>query len=264
MLNTTENILDIMRTKKFALEVLRIVEEYAGLHFLSLHYLGGARTVREWGELAEDDKRQQTVQTTVRLCHDFEYAIAKVLKDNYGLTILSKSDETNINGNYDVAIDLGGESVLAFEVKSTQADKWQGSTHSTGCGKVPFYVGIQFDLDLDIELGEQSLFGLFKTCHFCVTSPLEDGSAIIGWKGEATKSNSSTNGQVLLEHAPLYENMVVLGEIDSRKKSSKHIYLKTIKEDLTKYRTGYREGELNPDYNLQQIDIEPIQLNLFE
>ena len=83
-MGTIDNILKTMRTKKFALEVLSMVEEVAGHHFYSLHHLGGANTIREWGELAEDDPSQRTSQITVRVCHDFEYAIAKVLKDNYG------------------------------------------------------------------------------------------------------------------------------------------------------------------------------------
>ncbi len=34
---------------------ISMVEEVAGNHFYSLHHLGGANTIREWGELAEDD-----------------------------------------------------------------------------------------------------------------------------------------------------------------------------------------------------------------
>ena len=82
-MNTVENILKTMRTRKFALQVLAMVEEVAGHHFYSLYHLGGAKTIREWGELAEDDPSQRTSQITVRICHDFEYAIAKVLKDKY-------------------------------------------------------------------------------------------------------------------------------------------------------------------------------------
>ena len=76
--NTIEEILSTMRTKRFALEVLNAVESTAGYHFYSLYKLGGAKTVREWGELAEDDPSQRTSQITVRVCHDFEYAIANV------------------------------------------------------------------------------------------------------------------------------------------------------------------------------------------
>ena len=77
-------ILKTMRTKRFAIEVLSMVEKVAGHHLYSLYHLGGAKTIREWGELAEDDPSQRTSQTTVRVCHAFAYAIAKGLKDSYG------------------------------------------------------------------------------------------------------------------------------------------------------------------------------------
>ena len=98
------------------------------LEFYSLYHLGGAKTVREWGELAEDDPSQRTSQITVRVCHDFEYAISKVLKESYGYEIVPKSGTNNIEGNFDVAIQKG-ETVLAFEVKTTQSTNgWTGST----------------------------------------------------------------------------------------------------------------------------------------
>lgn len=258
MSETIENILETMRTKRFALEVLQAVEHCAGYHFYSLHYLGGAKTVREWGELAEDDPSQRTSQITVRVCHDFEYAIAKVLKDSYGYEIVPKSNTNNIDGNFDVAIQKG-DTVLAFEVKTTQSTNgWTGSTHTTDCGKVPFYVLIQYELDLDIELGTQSLYGLFKSCHFSVTSPLEDGSAIIQWLGQATSNNSRTTGRIKKEDILSYEPMICLGSVSESKK-----WAKTTKEDLSQYRT-IGLSQLNPNYSLQRIDIDPIQLNLFE
>ena len=62
-------------------------------------------------------------QTTVRVCHDFEYAIAKVLQDTYGYEIIPKTiDIEGVDGRYDVAVSRGeGSSVLAFEVKTTQS-----------------------------------------------------------------------------------------------------------------------------------------------
>jgi len=237
-----QEILNHMRTKRFALKVLSMVESVAGHHFYSLHHLGGAKTVREWGELAEDDPSQRTSQITVRICHDFEYAIAKVLKDSYGYDIVPKSSANNINGNFDVAVQKG-ETVLAFEVKTTQAKDWTGSTHSHKCGKVPFYALIQYDLDLDIPLGENSLHGLFKACHFSVTSPLQDGSAIIEWSGKATNSNSRTTGKIRKHNAAQYEPMICLGStsiVRSRK------WTKIIKENLEPYR-GYTTPALMRD-----------------
>ena len=83
-----------MRTKKFALEVLSMVEEVAGHHFYSLHHLGGANTIREWGELAEDDPSQRTSQITVRVCHDFEYAIARFSKITMGMRLYLSLEPT--------------------------------------------------------------------------------------------------------------------------------------------------------------------------
>ena len=260
MTNTTETILETMRTKRFALEVLQAVEQCAGYHFYSLYHLGGAKTVKEWGELAEDDPSQRTSQITVRVCHDFEYAIAKVLSDNYGYEIMPKSKENEIEGNFDVAIQKG-ETVLAFEVKTTQSSNgWTGSTHTTGCGKVPFYVLIQYELDLDIELGSQALYGLFKSCHFSVTSPKQNGDAIIQWSGQASETNSRTTGKIKKEDALDYDTMICLGEVNTDRCRK---WAKTLKEDLSQYRT-LGLNQLNPNFNLQRIDIDPIQLNLFE
>ena len=233
-MDTEQNkILKTMRTKRFAIEVLSMVEKVAGHHFYSLYHLGGAKTVREWGELAEDDPSQRTSQTTVRVCHDFEYAIAKVLKDNYGYEIMPKSGTHDIVGNFDVAVKKG-ETLVAFEVKTTQAKDWTGSTHTHNCGKVPFYVLIQYDLNLDIELGKNALYGLFKACHFSVTSPLDDGDAIIVWNGKATDSNSRTTGKIMKGNAGKYQPMICLGHtsiVNCRK------WTKIVKENLASYRS---------------------------
>jgi len=242
MNTTTEEILRKMRTKDFAVRVLSMVEKVAGHHFYSLHHLGGASTVREWGELAEDDPSQRTSQTTVRICHDFEYAIAKVLKDQYGYNIVPKSGTHDISGNFDVAVK-SGETVLAFEVKTTQAKDWTGSTHTHNCGKVPFYVLIQYDLDLDIQLGKNALHGLFKACHFSVTSPLDNGDAIIVWNGEATNSNSRTTGKIKKGDAGKYQPMICLGHT-SIARSRK--WTKIVKEDMSPYRSAKTRRLLTP------------------
>lgn len=242
MNTTTEEILRKMRTKDFAVRVLSMVEKVAGHHFYSLHHLGGANTVREWGELAEDDPSQRTSQTTVRICHDFEYAIAKVLKDQYGYNIVPKSGTHDISGNFDVAVK-SGETVLAFEVKTTQAKDWTGSTHTHNCGKVPFYVLIQYDLDPDIQLGKNALHGLFKACHFSVTSPLDNGDAIIVWNGEATNSNSRTTGKIKKGDAGKYQPMICLGHT-SIARSRK--WTKIVKEDMSPYRSAKTRRLLTP------------------
>lgn len=232
-----KKVLDIMRNRKFALEVLDLVEGVAGHHFYSLYALGGAKTVREWGELAEDEPRQQTSQKTVRICHDFEYAIAKVLRDTYGYQLLSKQTILESGGRYDVALKQG-QSVLAFEVKTTQSSNgWTGSTHTQGTGKVPFYVLIQYKLDDDATLGTGSLYGLFKSCHFSVTSPLENGEAIIEWNGKATSSNSSTTGKIALSNADKYVPMVCLGSVSKKRKT---IWAGTEAVDLHPYRDSAR------------------------
>ena len=259
MSDTVQSILATMRTKRFALEVLHAVESTAGYHFYSLYHLGGAKTVGEWGQLAEDDASQRTSQITVRVCHDFEYAIAKVLKDTYGYDMVPKAQTTDIIGNFDVAIKKG-DTVLAFEVKTTQSSNgWTGSTHSHNRGKVPFYVLIQYELDMDIKLGGRELYGLFKACHFSVTSPLEDGTAIIQWMGQATNSNSRTTGKIKKSDSSMYAPMVCLGTV-SIKNCRK--WTKTTKECLNQYRTGTGYNELNPYFELQRVDIEPIMYTL--
>jgi len=248
-----------MRTKRFALEVLSAVESTAGYHFYSLYKLGGAKTIREWGELAEDDPSQRTSQITVRVCHDFEYAIASVLTNQYGYDIVPKTQTEGIDGNFDVAVKKN-ETVLAFEVKTTQSSNgWTGSTHSHNRGKVPFYVLIQYELDMDIELGGHELYGLFKSCHFSVTSPCDDGTAIIQWMGQATDSNSRTTGKIRKSDCKLYKPMICLGDV-SVKNCRK--WTKTTKESLDQYRTSYKSSALNPDFTLQRVHIEPVTVEM--
>ena len=254
-----QNILSTMRTKRFALEVLSAVESTAGYHFYSLYKLGGAKTIREWGELAEDDPSQRTSQITVRVCHDFEYAIASVLTNQYGYDIVPKTQTEGIDGNFDVAVKKN-ETVLAFEVKTTQSSNgWTGSTHSHNRGKVPFYVLIQYELDMDIELGGHELYGLFKSCHFSVTSPCDDGTAIIQWMGQATDSNSRTTGKIRKSDCKLYKPMICLGDV-SVKNCRK--WTKTTKESLDQYRTSYKSSALNPDFTLQRVHIEPVTVEM--
>ena len=112
---------------------------------------------------------------------------------------------------------------------------------------------------MDIELGGQDLYGLFKSCHFSVTSPIEDGSAIIQWMGQATDSNSRTTGKIRKCDSELYNTMICLGEVSTK---SCRKWTKTTKESLDQYRTHRRSSALNPDFALQRIEIDPVAVEL--
>ena len=72
--------------------------------------------------------------------------------------------------------------------------------------------------------------------------------------GQASETNSRTTGKIRKEDAIEYDFMICLGSVDTTRSRK---WAKTLKEDLVQYRTGISDGELNPNYNLQIIDIEP-------
>lgn len=216
----TERLLKIMRSREFALRVLDKVESVAGYHFLSLYDLGAIKTIDDWARLAEDNPAQQTTQLTVRFCHDFEYAIPKVLEEHYGYCIVGKEEVLEVTGNYDFAVREPSDSLseaLAFEVKSTQCKAgWTGSTHTTGVGKVPYYVLVQYGIDRSTIVGRKALHGMITDCHFSVTSPTETGEEVIVWGGTASKNNSRTTGKIPLTLHEQYRDMVSLGGIRTK------------------------------------------------
>ena len=172
---------------------------------------------------------------------------------------MPKSEENEIEGNFDVAIQKG-ETVFAFEVKTTNLQRldWLYSLYWLWQSSILYF--IQYELDLDIELGSQALYGLFKSCHFSVTSPKQNGDAIIHWSGQASETNSRTTGKIAKDDAFVYDTMICLGTVNTDRCRK---WAKTLKEDLSQYRT-LGLNQLNPNFNLQRIDIEPIQMSLFE
>ena len=66
-------------------------------------------------------------------------------------------------------------------------------------------------------------------------------------------------GKIRKDDAFQYDFMLCLGSVSTDRCRK---WAKTVKEDLDQYRTGYIDGELNPNFNLQRIDIEPVMIDL--
>jgi len=248
-----EDILRTMRTEEFAYRVLDKVETHAGNHFLSLYHMAGVRTIGEWGEIIEEEKRQQTTAKTVRIAYDFEYAIKQVLEE-MGIKTLSKVEESNDEGRCDFKVQAS-DGIHSFEVKTTQGTGgWTGATHSEGRGKAWNYILIQYELNNNAKLGTPNLYGLFKTAHFSVTSPVND-KPVITWSGQATNSNSSTTGKIPIGMFEEYKKMVSAGSVIRTNQTKK--WCKIGKADLQSGRNAYNRLWIakKPQTSTQMHDV---------
>ena len=77
--------------------------------------------------------------------------------------------------------------------------------------------------------------------------------------GQASETNSRTTGKIAKDDAFVYDTMICLGTVNTDRCRK---WAKTLKEDLSQYRT-LGLNQLNPNFNLQRIHIEPIQMTLF-
>lgn len=250
-----EDILRTMRTKEFAYRVLDKVETHAGNHFLSLYHMAGVKTIGEWGEIIEEEKRQQTTAKTVRIAYDFEYAIKQVLEE-LGVKTLSKTDESTDEGRCDFKVEAS-DGIHSFEVKTTQGTGgWTGATHSEGRGKAWNYILIQYELNNDASLGNSNLYGLFKTAHFSVTSQVNN-KPVITWSGQATNTNSSTTGKIPITMFEEYRKMVSAGSVIRTNQTKK--WCKIGKVDLRSHRNSLNRLWMSTNRQdrseQQQVDV---------
>lgn len=226
-LATKSEVLKYMRSKKFAIDVLRNIENYSHHNFVSIASMNDkVVTLRDWAEEIEEEKRQQTTAVSVRFAYDFEAAVFLALKAA-GFTVLSK-DKANSTARCDVRVATSDFGIVPFEIKTTQgADGWTGATHSEEAGKVESYILIKYVLDMDKEIPVNggNFQGVLKECHFSV---IEMG---VSWNGKATTSNSSTTGKIPAEKADEYNQGVIFGKAVGKVK-----WCKILTENLMNHR----------------------------
>tara|TARA_R110002020_G_C16242537_1_gene769204 strand:- start:910 stop:1635 length:726 start_codon:yes stop_codon:yes gene_type:complete len=229
--------LDILRSRDFALHVIALVESIAAGHFVGAARMKKSiRTIQDWAESAEEQKRQQTSVVSVRIAYDFEFAIHKACED-FGLPALDK--EEGDSPGHDFRIETTDMGIVPFEVKTTQSTNgWTGSTHSEGKGKATNYVLVSYELDKDISIPLDGIafHGAISSAHFSVLSGCE-----MNWAGEATNNNSSTTGKIHVDVLEDYRDSISLGKVRPAKK-----WCKIIRENISTYRnTNNQIGDYN-------------------
>ena len=226
-MSTKQQALAVLRSKEFALHVIGLVEQTAAAHFISAAQMDDSiRTIQDWAEAIEEQKRQQTSAVSVRFAYDFEFAILRACRD-FKLDALKK-EEGEAPG-HDFRIRTSDSGIVPFEIKTTQSNNgWTGSTHSEGKGKAESYVLISYELDKQLQLPQSSVAfpGVIKSAHFSVLDDCE-----VAWAGEATDNNSSTTGKIHVNAVSEYRKSISLGGVVPKK-----VWCKCLREDLSPYR----------------------------
>ncbi len=224
-----QQCLNLMRSRKFQLRVISIVEESAACHFQSaIASDEDIKNLHDWKSAIEEQPRQQTSALSVKFAYDYEFAIIRACKE-FSLPVMKK-EEGDAPG-HDFRLATSDKGVVPFEVKTTQSTGgFTGSTHSEAKGKAENYVLISYELDLGkpIPKGTFEFYGVVKSAHFAVLTGTE-----VSWAGAATDSNSSTTGKIPVEKFEEYMDSVTLGAVSPCKK-----WCKIIREDLLPYRSS--------------------------
>ena len=231
---TKVQVLTILRSKEFWIQVVDAVESYSMTHFISQAAADPEiSTLGDWARAIEEDKRQQTSALTVRFAYDFEAWIRKIAEVSFGINILPKDENTAGN---DFRVQTSDCGIIPFEVKTTQSiNGWTGSTHSEGRGKVDNYVLVSFGLDLDypINTGSFKMPGVITDVHASVVS---DDIPVM-WGGSATTSNSSTTGKIPSSSHDSYLSAIAFGSVKKNK-----VWCKCLRESLAEYRQSMMEA----------------------
>ena len=151
------------------------VEENMQYSGLGLAAMGGASINEEWPD-DRNNKAEKTGQITVGLSQLFEKAVFEILKEAGVVKLKRKNDsqgDITING-------------VPFEIKTSQADKIQGATHSSQ--KPPCFIMIKYRLDNDKPLSLENNDGMFTEFGVWVSESIQPE----WWHGKPTKKNSRT------------------------------------------------------------------------
>lgn len=232
-MKTEPELMEFMRTPEFARRLFAEVEERAAQPWFEVPLLFDSVpdiTLSDYAAAIEDSPAQQSVFLTLRLAYLFEAVARKVLVDA-GFEAKNKTHIVNAEKN-DFCVDVldasGSPITVYFEMKTTQAEKWTGATHSIASGKVKNYVLIQYMLNKDIPIptNGKSFRGIFKKGHVAVISDSE-----IKWSGKPSTNSSFTSGGIPASAFRSYRKAISLGRVKRNP-----VWCKTIKEDLQQYR----------------------------
>ena len=221
-IKTEEELFDTLRSEDFFYDMLRYVEEKMSHHFSScLDLCPDIETLKDYAKYIEDDPSQQTVVLSVPIARLVEIIVPHLLRQR-GFKIVASStvfakgtnkDGEEKTGACDFTVELGEGVLVDFEIKTTQGDDFQGSTHSLSAGKSLNLFLFKYSLNKDYKLPEPGMpmYGAITGAHFAVL----DSRTEMDWGGQESKNNSRTSGKVhnTPESAWTYRECLVHGEI---------------------------------------------------
>ena len=231
LMRTKKHLMAALRSKKFALQVIKKVEEISGDNFKSLRRLHtDIKTINDYLEYVESDTGQQSVWLTIRFAYEFENAIQHTLR-KWGFEVLVKKTIPGMaKSDFGVRVATGKKlEDIFFEVKTSRtANKFTGATHSNEAGKVSNYVFINYAVLGGYELpplseNTSAIHGAITDVHFAIM----EGD--IAWSGKATNNSSFSAARIPIDIGDAYT--VSLGTTNPKRK-----YMALDRELLSEYR----------------------------
>ena len=127
-------------------------------------------------------------------------------------------------GDYDIFYD--GE-WHPWELKTTQGEKFQGSTHSSR--KTPRTILLKYEVDRGMLIVDGAMPGLVVAIHLEAHEKL---GAFSGWFGKPTKKNSRTTLSVHVSDLAAYMSGITFGSARACVKWCKHITHRLTREEV--------------------------------
>ena len=198
--HTKEYVFKIMKNKVWLFKVIKFLQdEYGNTLFGISSREPELNTPRKWLNFGDAG------QITAQLSLPFQCAIKRVLNDEYEILIRNRNKSTS-----DLEIYYDGQ-WNEFELKTTMGKSFQGSTHSYE--KADNWIFIKYNIDMDTDLTQSTLPGLFTDIHAVVLSETDLNKNT--WKGKPGKRNSRSGLQIRA-NSPFsrkWKKSLIMGEI---------------------------------------------------
>jgi len=199
-----------LKSKGFALQVLKKVEEISGDNFKSLRRLHtDIKTINDYLEYVESDAAQQSVWLTIRFAYEFENAIQYTLRKWGFMVLVKKTIPGKAKSDFGVRVKKRGlgngkSQDIFFEVKTSRAsNSFTGATHSNEAGKVNNYVFINYAVLGGYVLpplskNTSAMHGAITDVHFAIM----EGD--VAWNGKATNNSSFSAAKIPVDIGDAY------------------------------------------------------------
>jgi len=215
-LTTKREVIDYLyNNTSWGYEAIRIFEtKYGGKMF------GIASLEDKYSTLAKlEEELDGKVLTSQLMSLPWHTAIYHAL--SMRLVIRNRNDAV---GDYDIYYD---DAWHPWELKTTQGDKFQGSTHSSR--KTPRTLLLKYEVDREMLIVDGEMPGLVVAIHLEAHEKL---GALSGWFGKPTKKNSRTTLGVHISDLAEYVSGITFGSARACVKWCKHITHRLTREEV--------------------------------